>query len=107
MSGGSFNYLCQRDAEEISSYLSDMEDMANELQALGQIELEAETRAIMDEYTLFFTTMQARIDVISPVWRAVEWACSGDTGIEAVLRAAAAWTAAWTAAAGGGGGVAV
>ena len=83
MSGGSYNYLCYKDATQLLSAESDsdIQGMSDRLAGLGYA-----SDAAMETEQLLLTIRQSRnrIDAIvkrlSPVWRAIEWWDSGDSG---------------------------
>lgn len=84
MSGGSFNYLCYKDAGElVSSSRQDLNEMVSALDALGSDakEIADRTRAIPDR----IAEIQAEIDALSDVWKAVEWWQSCDWSRERVF----------------------
>lgn len=87
MSGGSFNYLCNRDADDIDEALGDLEAMRDRLVALGYDDAARET----DELRLIVRLHQVRrktiLDRMRAVWRAVEWFDSGDSGPNVVREA--------------------
>ena len=90
MSGGSFEYLCYADAEDIACnkyyvYREHLELMYNCLQELGRHKAAAETKAIIDKVT----TIRKLIEELLPpyvengcniqdVWKAIEWKYSLD-----------------------------
>lgn len=84
MSGGSFNYLYDRDLVELKHTVRQMQ---GELAALGLEDAAARTGMIL-----------ARMDQIESiqaemrdVWKAVEWLKSGDWGVDFVEEAVRAW----------------
>ncbi len=94
MSGGSYNYLCFRSANELFS-LSTQEDlsaMSDRLAALGYAQDAAreteELLAIVRQATI---RLQVRIDRLSNLWRAVEWVDSGDSVEDQIRDALAAY----------------
>lgn len=86
MSGGSFNYLCWKDSEQLFDYdgIEDLEQMADELLELGYKD------AAMETYDLLRIIKQSKVrvqviqDRLKPVFKAVEWLHSGDSGMESV-----------------------
>lgn len=79
MSGGSYNYLCFKDADDILGRIQDLRDMANRLDGLCP-EAAAETRAIFDGPRSLYAELEKRIERLGPLWKAVEWRDSSDWG---------------------------
>ena len=84
MSGGSFNYLCWAQPLDLLNKRQDISDMVKALSDAGHIDAAAETETILLVLNHFEALMQARIDRLSPVWKAIEWKRSGDWGKDAV-----------------------
>lgn len=90
MSGGSYNYLCYKDAHEILSWEgeSELKRMADRLSELGYAD-----DAAQETYSLLLQIRQSRnytssvIDRMSDVWRAVEWNDSGDSNEDSIREA--------------------
>jgi hypothetical protein len=86
MSGGSWNFLFSKDADEILGDLSTMQAMRDRL-----VELDAEAAVINDMNTIIEHLEVARLIGDSAgmrrVWKEVEWKDSGDHGIERVRQA--------------------
>lgn len=85
MSGGSFDYLCYKDAPETlrSEELSRMAAAIRSYQ--GGEPAAAATTALVG----YLRAFERRIEALRDVWKAVEWHHSGDWGQEAVGRALA------------------
>lgn len=94
MSGGSFNYLCWAMAGELVQKRSDISDMVRALADDGIIDAAKETESILLILNHFEVLMQARIERLSPVWKAIEWQRSGDWGQDCVNEALAEYRAA-------------
>lgn len=77
MSGGSYNYLCFADADDVLGKHRDLCDMANRLDGLCP-EAAAETRAIFDGPGSLYAELEARLKRLTDLWKAVEWCDSGD-----------------------------
>jgi len=88
MSGGSYSYLCYKDADQILEHLSEIEDMRDRLAGLGYAEDAAQETA---ELILIINQCFDRIDEITvrlaAVWKAVEWWDSGDSGEDDLKKA--------------------
>lgn len=88
MSGGSFNYLCFADAEEIGQRLHDLDEMATALDGICP-EAAAATREIVEHVR----ALQPQIDALKDVWHAIEWWHSSDWGRDRAEEAAATYVA--------------
>ena len=87
MSGGSFDYLCYKDAEQLFERGQLLEEMVTELTDMGFIDAAKETFALKTLIDQTKVRMEVYLDRLRPVWKAVEWYCSGDSGMEAVEEA--------------------
>lgn len=96
MSGGSYNYICNRDADElVASHSDDMDSMLTRLQGLGYADdAAAETQGVIDDLAELRRLM-ARIDrrmrPVQAVWRAMEWWDSLDSSEDGFRRALDEW----------------
>ncbi len=86
MSGGSFDYLCYKDAEQLFR-CGQLEEMVTELTDMGYIDAAKETFALKTLIEQTKVRMEVYLDRLRPVWKAVEWYCSGDSGMDAVEEA--------------------
>lgn len=90
MSGGSFEYLYRKDADDLFASTCTLQEMADELASLGWAE-----DAAADAYDLLaiVTTQKVRVDAalkrLSGVFKAVEWWRSMDWGEDRVREALA------------------
>ena len=83
MSGGSYDYLCFKDAPELCDghYQSILESMSQRLAGLGYAEDAArETEELLLIIRQSMVRIQVRAQRLSEVWRAVEWWDSCDSG---------------------------
>lgn len=81
MSGGSYDYLFVKDADNLAEHENVLEQMADRLAGLGYAEDAArETHETLLLLRQARVRLQARIDRLSGIWRAVEWWDSGDSG---------------------------
>ena len=87
MSGGSYNYLCYKDSDDIWGAIKDLKSMRERLTELGFLDAATETESVMLMLDSFTVRLEARIDRLNEVWRSVEWMDSGDSGIESVEKA--------------------
>lgn len=85
MSGGSFDYLCLKDADALPSMVHALDAMSGELAKLGYAEDAAwETEELLCIVRQYAVRAQIRIDRLHDIWRAMEWWHSGDSGEEDV-----------------------
>lgn len=84
MSGGSYNYLCYKQAEDINERRSELASMRDRLTELGHLDAAKETESILLLLDSFHVRLKARIDRLSPVWRSVEWFDSGDSVLDEI-----------------------
>lgn len=78
MSGGSFNYLFARSADELPQYLKDLSDMASYLTVLDAHDAAAETEDIVRYILHARRQVEARMASLADVWKTAEWHASGD-----------------------------
>lgn len=84
MSGGSYNYLCYKEAYDIHEKINELQEMGDRLAELGFKDAALETESIILILNTFEIRLQARINRLRDVWKAVEWMDSGDSGIDYV-----------------------
>lgn len=90
MSGGSYNYLCYKDIEDLFPWGGNLEQMADRLAGLGYAEDAAkETVALILRMRQFQVWGDSMIDRLGPVWKAVEWWDSCDSSEDRVKEALA------------------
>ena len=88
MSGGSYDYLCYKDASDLFDYENQIRSMSDRLAELGYAEDAAkETEELILILRQFQNRVNARLERLQPVWRAVEWWDSGDSSEVGVKRA--------------------
>lgn len=78
MSGGSFNYLCWSTGEGLFKQQSDLKDMVAALNDLGAEDAAKETRDLLVAIETISKRLDAKVERLSAVWKAVEWMQSGD-----------------------------
>ena len=79
MSGGSHDYLCYKDPDELLYHLSMVQKMADDLARLGYAQDAArETNEVIAICHQFDARISARLQRLRPVWLALEWWHSGD-----------------------------
>lgn len=83
MSGGSYDYLCFADADDVLGKIYNLRQMANRLDGLCP-EAAAETRALFDGPRSLYAELEARLARLTDLWKAVEWRDSNDWGDQAV-----------------------
>jgi hypothetical protein len=79
MSGGSFNYLCHQEPEDLTNREQELEDMINELTKCGHEDAAKETYALLLEVRRFKVRAATIRNRMYKVWHAVEWWKSGDS----------------------------
>lgn len=90
MSGGSYNYLCHKEATDLFEAEGDLEGMSSRLAGLGYAKDAArETEELLLILRQVRVRIQARADRLNRIWRAVEWWDSCDVGEDAVKEALA------------------
>lgn len=91
MSGGSFDYLYTQPAEELLNSTQTLTAMARQLEDIGASDVAMATEQIVAYVEHARRQIEARADLIRPVWKAVEWECSGDTSRENTEKVLAAY----------------
>jgi hypothetical protein len=87
MSGGSYNYLCHKEANELENHLDDVESMRDRLIELGHLDIAQETESLILTIKAFKVRINARLSRLQDVWKEVEWYDSGDSGKDSVNEA--------------------
>lgn len=90
MSGGSYNYLCFKDADDIQQASDSLNQMCDRLSRLPYAEdVAKETMWVILEMRAHRVRVQAAIDRLSGVWKAVEWWDSCDSSESELVSAIA------------------
>lgn len=91
MSGGSFNYLCHKVASDLlQGGREDLEHMIDALAALGYApDAARESATVLAEVRAVEVRLDAQLQRLSGVWRAMEWWQSCDTSEQDFKRALA------------------
>lgn len=90
MSGGSFNYLCHSwDVTDLVEKRSNLEPMADELLRYGGEDAAKETLALLFDLRAFEVRVEAHIERLRKVWKAVEWTTDCDWGADSIAEALA------------------
>ena len=86
MSGGSYNYLCNREAGEIldGQGASDLVEMRDALRERGVLDAAGQTDAVIATIAEARQLVEMRLEALRDVWKAVEWHDSGDWGPERI-----------------------
>lgn len=103
MSGGSFNYLCHvYGVDELMNKRCDLRDMADSLAALGYAKDAAvETTALLSRLNQIDVQVEVAVNRLRPVWKALEWWHSCDSGEEQFRSALAKYRGTLTCSTGG------
>lgn len=84
MSGGSYDYICHKDIDELINMESTIQDMADDLASLGYASDAAkETQSFLLSLRQCVNRLETMKDRLRPIWKAMEWWQSGDTGEDA------------------------
>lgn len=87
MSGGSFNYLCYKESlSELSGHICDLEDMRECLIKHGYCDIAKDTQRLIEYIKSAEVRVETLAEMLSDVFRAVEWYESGDIGIDSLMR---------------------
>jgi hypothetical protein len=90
MSGGSYNYVCYADPGDLlQKHGQDLQEMVGALSRAGADDAARETETVIAILDHFRNRMQARLDRLNGVWRAMEWWHSGDISEEDFKKALA------------------
>lgn len=85
MSGGSLNYLCYKEPEDLFHCIGEMEEAEQVLIGQGALDVAKDVRRLIE----YVKSAEVRISVLAgnlrDVFHAVEWMLSGDSG-EATLK---------------------
>lgn len=84
MSGGSWNYLYSKDIEELmnDSTIELLQDMSDRLVALGYTDVAQDTQRLTEYIKSANIRIETLFEMLSPIFKAVEWFDSGDWGEE-------------------------
>lgn len=92
MSGGSYNYLCHAEADNVLSRTGDLQSMADRLDGVCP-EAAAETRALFDGPWSLKAELEKRLARLTDLWHDVEWRDSCDYGDDRITLAVAKFRA--------------
>lgn len=89
MSGGGFGYLYSREVDELIQYSSIemLEDMADYLNSTGYEDVAKDTRRLVEYIISAKIRIETLHEMLSHVFKAVEWYESGDSGKDSVDKA--------------------
>lgn len=85
MSGGSFDYLCYCEADELHNRITDLESMKQSLICYGYEDVAKDTQRLIEYIKSAQITIGTLRDMLEPVFHAVEWYESGDYGKERMI----------------------
>ena len=86
MSGGSWSYLYSREFDELiqSENIELLADMADYLNQNGYEDVAKDTMRLVEYIKSAKIRVETLLEMLSPVFKAVEWYCSGDWGKDRV-----------------------
>ena len=87
MSGGSFNYLYCKDADELFNCISDLVDMADVLLKYDCPDIAKDTRRLIEYIKSAHIRIEVLREQLSPIFRAVEYYESCDIGEDSLRQA--------------------
>ena len=85
MSGGSFNYLCYKETEDLFNRISDLEDMRESLIKYGYEDIAKDTQRLIEYIKSAECVIGTLKDMLKPVFHAVEWYESADYSKETMI----------------------
>lgn len=88
MSGGSYDYASLTNEYEVHNHVAGLEQIRDRLAQLGYAQDAAtETEDLLVTLRQFEVRAGVRIKRLAPVWQAIEWWDSGDSGEDRLRRA--------------------
>ncbi len=89
MSGGSWNYLYSKDIDDLmqGGDIELLEEMADYLNQNGYEDVAKDTRRLVEYIKSAKIRVETLFEMLSPVFKAVEWYCSADLGRDRVDKA--------------------
>ena len=81
MSGGSYNYLCFKEPEELIGRVADIESMAQRLLDVGYPDVAGDMQRLAEYCKSARLRVAVLSDMLNSVMHAVEWYDSGDYGL--------------------------
>lgn len=91
MSGGSYEYMCFAEVEDLAHKKRLIDNMAERLKELGYEDAAVATTGIYTAVNESLRILQEMKENIAGVWQAVEWLDSNDWGEESVKNAVEEW----------------
>lgn len=80
MSGGSFDYVCLKEAQNIFEYKKQLKEMVNYLRESKKNDVADEVDRLSIDIEMFERMISLRLKRMHKILRAVEWWASGDYG---------------------------
>ncbi len=89
MSGGSWNYLYSKEIDDLMQHsnIGTLEEMADYLNQNGYEDVAKDTRRLAEYIKSAKIRIETLFEMLSPVFKAVEWCDSGDWGKDRVDKA--------------------
>lgn len=92
MSGGSFNYLYNKtEVSELLQEVDNMEQIRAELIVKGYLDVAEDVRSLLTRICIAKRDIEFMAKELSPVFKAVEFYCSADAGLEEISSAVEAY----------------
>jgi hypothetical protein len=91
MSGGSFNYLCHKDVEDIYECRDEIKAMVEAFAEHGFKSAALATEEFLCLLENHHRVLTVRLNNLNDIWHAMEWFKSCDIGLDAVKEAVAKW----------------
>lgn len=85
MSGGSLNYLyLKEDIGELQGAVSDMEEVESFMLEKGNADIAMDIRRLIEYIKTATNRIECLAEKLSPIFKAVEWFQSADSGMDSV-----------------------
>lgn len=91
MSGGSLNYLCWKEPEELSNCIDDLECVKGTVSSRGYLGVAKDIQDLIDFVISSRDRIEELFDPLRDICKAVEWTYSSDYSVDSIDRAVAAY----------------
>lgn len=86
MSGGSLNYLCYKEPEELFHYIDEMEEVEQVLIGRGAEDIAKDVRRLIERIKCAENHIGVLSEQLSDIFHAVEWRLSADYGEDDLMK---------------------